>query len=79
MKKSIGVICVLVMLMQLVVLPACSNGEAATSVENENTQQTIIKDDSKILKQSTIQSGSAIQSSGSSFNPKANNLSLIHI
>lgn len=73
MKKSIGVICVLVMLMQLVVLLACNNGEAATSVENENTQQTIIKDDSKILKQSTIQSGSAIQSSGSSFNPKANN------
>ena len=73
MKKSIGVICVLVMLMQLVVLLACNNGEAATSVENENTQQTIIKDDSKILKQSTIQSGSPIQSSGSSFNPKANN------
>ena len=73
MKKSFGTICVLLLLMQLVVLPACSNGEAATSVENENTQQTIIKDDSKILKQSTIQSGSAIQSSGSSFNPKANN------
>ena len=73
MKKSIGTICVLLMLMQLVVLPACSNGEAATSVENENTQQTIIKDDSKILKQSTSQTGSAIQSSGSSFNPKTDN------
>ena len=73
MKKSIGTICVLLMLMQLVVLPACSNGEAATSVENENAQQTIIKDDSKILKQSTSQTGSAIQSSGSSFNPKTDN------
>ncbi len=73
MKKSIGTICVLLMLMQLVVLPACSNGEAATSVENENTQQTIIKDDSKILKQSTSQTGSAIQSAGSSFNPKTDN------
>ena len=73
MKKSFGTICVLLMLMQLVVLPACSNGEAATSVENENTQQTIIKDDSKILKQSTSQTGSAIQSSGSSFNPKTDN------
>lgn len=72
MKKSIGVICVLVMLIQFVVLLACNNGEAATSVENDNIQQPINQNGSKI-KQPINQDGSVIQSSGSSFNPKANN------